>query len=84
MKRTTTVAVWVGTRKGAFVFRSTNRKSWDIDGPFVRGWEVNHVAEYGGQQLRPPFSPRVYRVAVRQHLLGRTAQYAARETEAFP
>jgi len=44
MKRTTTVSVWVGTRKGAFVFRSTNRKSWDIDGPFFRGWEVNHVA----------------------------------------
>ena len=44
MKRTATVSVWVGTRKGAFVFRSTNRKSWDIDGPFFRGWEVNHVA----------------------------------------
>src|SRR6266852_2500956 len=43
MKRTTTVSVWVGTRKGAFVFRSSNRKSWDIDGPYFRGWEVNHV-----------------------------------------
>ena len=44
MKRTTPISVWVGTRKGAFVCRSTNRKSWDIDGPFFKGWEVNHVA----------------------------------------
>ena len=45
MKRTTPVSVWVGTRKGAFVFRSTNRRSWDVDGPHFRGWEVNHVAQ---------------------------------------
>ena len=44
MKRTLPISVWVGTRKGAFVFRSANRKSWDIEGPFFRGWEVNHVA----------------------------------------
>jgi photosystem II stability/assembly factor-like uncharacterized protein len=37
--------VWVGTRKGAFVFRSANRKSWDVDGPFFKGWEVNHVVQ---------------------------------------
>ena len=44
MKRTKPISVWVGTRKGAFVFRSTNRKSWEVDGPFFRGWEVNHVS----------------------------------------
>jgi len=44
MKHTTPISVWVGTRKGAFVFRSTNRKSWAVDGPFFKGWEVNHVA----------------------------------------
>ena len=45
MKRTTPISVWVGTRKGAFVFRSSNRKSWDVDGPFFKGWDVNHVAQ---------------------------------------
>jgi len=43
MKRATPVSVWVGTRKGAFVFRSSNRQRWDTEGPFFRGWEVNHV-----------------------------------------
>jgi hypothetical protein len=44
MKLAAPVSVWVGTRKGAFVFRSTNRKSWDCGRPFFRGSEVNHVA----------------------------------------
>ena len=35
--------VWVGTRKGAFAFRSKDRKKWKIDGPYFRGQEVNHV-----------------------------------------
>jgi hypothetical protein len=39
------IAVWAGTRKGAFVFRSRNRKTWRVEGPFFRGWEVNHVAQ---------------------------------------
>ena len=39
------IAVWAGTRKGAFVFRSRNRKSWSIEGPLFRGLEVNHVAQ---------------------------------------
>ena len=56
MKRTTPISVWVGTRKGAFVFRSANRKSWDVDGPFFKGWDVNHVA----QDPRDP--KRVYAV----------------------
>jgi hypothetical protein len=45
MTRTNPVTVWVGTRKGAFAFRSSNRKNWDVDGPHFRGWEVNHVAQ---------------------------------------
>ncbi|MBI1789455.1 MAG: exo-alpha-sialidase [Acidobacteria bacterium] len=39
------LAIWVGTRKGAFVFRSANRKTWRAEGPFFRGMEVNHVAQ---------------------------------------
>jgi len=43
--KSSTVAVWAGTRKGAFVFRSSDRKKWNIEGPFFSGWEVNHVAQ---------------------------------------
>ena len=39
------VNVWVGTRKGAFVFRSRDRKRWDAEGPFFTGLEVNHVLQ---------------------------------------
>lgn len=38
------VAVVVGTRKGAFVLRSsTDRKDWSLSGPFVPGEDVNHA-----------------------------------------
>src|ERR1700686_2957788 len=37
------VAVWIGTRKGAFVARSKDRKTWKIEGPLLHGQEVNHV-----------------------------------------
>jgi hypothetical protein len=39
------LAVWAGTRKGAFVFRSRNRKTWAVEGPFFRGSEVYHVSQ---------------------------------------
>ena len=37
--------IWVGTRKGAFAFRTKDRKRWDLEGPFFPGQEVNHVAQ---------------------------------------
>lgn len=45
MKNRGALAVWVGTRKGAFAFRSKNRKTWHIEGPYFKGWEVHHVAQ---------------------------------------
>ena len=39
------IAVWIGTRKGAFSATSTSRKTWNIEGPHFRGWEVNHVSQ---------------------------------------
>jgi hypothetical protein len=39
------VRIWVGTRKGAFVFSSKDRKKWDADGPFFGGQEVHHVVQ---------------------------------------
>ena len=44
MSKSAQVSVWAGTRKGAFVFRSHNRKTWSVEGPFFRGMEVHHVA----------------------------------------
>ena len=45
MARQPAVRIWVGTRKGAFVFTSKDRKKWDCDGPFFSGQEVHHVAQ---------------------------------------
>jgi ligand-binding sensor domain-containing protein len=39
------VRIWVGTRKGAFLFSSRDRKKWDTAGPFFAGEEVHHVAQ---------------------------------------
>ncbi len=39
------VRVLVGTRKGAFVLTSDERRrDWDVQGPLFPGWEVYHVA----------------------------------------
>jgi photosystem II stability/assembly factor-like uncharacterized protein len=38
------VRVLVGTRKGAFILTSDERrKDWDVSGPFFTGWEVYHL-----------------------------------------
>src|ERR1035437_4719897 len=63
MPKTDTVSVWAGTRKGAFVFRSSNRKTWRMEGPFFRGWEVNHVAQ-------DPREPERYYAAINSAWFG--------------
>jgi hypothetical protein len=38
------VRVLAGTRKGAFVMTSDEkRKKWDVSGPFFAGWEIYHL-----------------------------------------
>src|SRR2546423_14146095 len=37
------VALFVGTRKGAFVLRSTDRSTWELVGPSYLGHTANHV-----------------------------------------
>ena len=37
------VTLWIGTRKGAFVLRSKDRKKWKVEGPLLRGSEINHI-----------------------------------------
>lgn len=41
---TAPLTLWIGTRTGAFLFRTKDRKNWRIEGPHFRGAEVNHVA----------------------------------------
>ena len=31
----------IGTMKGAWIARSDDRVSWDLEGPLLKGWEVN-------------------------------------------
>lgn len=57
------VTVWVGTRKGAFAFRSKDRKKWDVDGPHFQGTEVNHV-------VQDPRDPRKVYAAVNSAWFG--------------
>lgn len=37
------VIIIVGTAKGGFVFRSNDRRSWQIEGPFFKGWKITAV-----------------------------------------
>jgi hypothetical protein len=39
-----TVRVLVGTKKGAFILTSDDRrKNWDVNGPLFGGWEIYHL-----------------------------------------
>jgi len=35
--------VLVGTRKGAFILTSDDRKKWNVEGPLFAGWEIFHM-----------------------------------------
>ena len=37
------VALFVGTRKGAFILRSSDRVKWELIGPSYLGHTANHV-----------------------------------------
>src|SRR5689334_19537360 len=40
----TKVQVLVGTKKGAFILTSDNKRSkWDVSGPHFGGWEIYHM-----------------------------------------
>jgi photosystem II stability/assembly factor-like uncharacterized protein len=44
MAQESQIFVFVGTRKGAFIFESDgNRKEWNIHGPHFPGWSVQHM-----------------------------------------
>ena len=54
---------WVGTRKGAFRFRSSDRRKWSTVGPVFPGEEVNHV-------IRDPRDPERFYAAVNSAWFG--------------
>lgn len=37
------IRVLVGTRKGAFILTSDDRKNWNVEGPLFAGWEIFHM-----------------------------------------
>ena len=44
------VMLMLGTRKGAFLaFADADRRAWEIEGPFLKGVEVNHVGWTSGK-----------------------------------
>jgi photosystem II stability/assembly factor-like uncharacterized protein len=43
--------ILAGTKKGLFLFTSTDRRRWDLQGPFQNGREINH-AIYDGRSGR--------------------------------
>jgi photosystem II stability/assembly factor-like uncharacterized protein len=45
MPHAASLQLWVGTRKGAFLFSTDDRKKWKTEGPFFNGQEVHHVAQ---------------------------------------
>jgi len=57
------IEIWLGTRKGAFVFRSKDRKKWAMEGPHFRGSDVNHV-------IQDPREPNRYYAAVNSAWFG--------------
>src|SRR6516225_8941967 len=58
-----TVNVWIGTRKGAFVCRSVDRKRWDLEGPIFPGDEINHV-------VQDPRNPKIVYAAIHSMWFG--------------
>lgn len=61
--------VMVGTRKGAFFYWSDeDRREWRVDGPLLKGWEVNDL------QLDLRGERPVAWAAVGHHVYGATAQ----------
>ena len=62
------VLVLVGTVKGAFILESDEaRKDWNLRGPFVEGWPINHIIydrEQGAMLAgggNPWYGPAVWR-----------------------
>jgi photosystem II stability/assembly factor-like uncharacterized protein len=47
------VSILAGTRKGLFRLQSDDRRSWEVEGPLLKGWEVFHA-------VRDPRSGTLY------------------------
>ena len=50
------ISLLAGTKKGLFLFTTTDRQTWQLHGPFLRGKEVNHA-------MRDPRTGRIFATA---------------------
>src|SRR3954449_4440275 len=65
------VALFVGTRKGAFILRSNDRSKWEVVGPSYLGHTANHVV----------LDPRDGRTALMASRAGHLGPTIARSTD---
>lgn len=54
------VTLFVGTVKGAFVFRSADRRAWAIEGPVFKGWQVTAATRTGAGRYLAAIASPVY------------------------
>ena len=48
-------AILVGTRKGLFVLKGDEaRRDWELEGPYLAGWDVFHAMKHDGSISTPP------------------------------
>jgi len=58
------IDVLCGTAKGAFRFRSTDRRTWSIDGPLFKGWKVTAFARLPTGEALLATAHEVYGAAI--------------------
>jgi hypothetical protein len=54
------VLVLIGTRKGGFILScDSKRETWELNGPFFKGWNVMHmILDQRDQRLHAAAGPR--------------------------
>lgn len=72
--------VMVGTRKGAFLLLSDDRRSWETRGILLPGWEIMHMAYDGrdGTLYAAGFSWPLGAAVARSKDLGETWEYSSK------
>ena len=58
------VVLFVGTEKGAWVCRSEDRKTWQVDGPLFKGWKVTCSGRTPGGKYLAGTASRIYGAAL--------------------
>jgi photosystem II stability/assembly factor-like uncharacterized protein len=75
-------SIFVGTEKGAFIFRSTDRRDWSIEGPLFKGWKVTAFARDSAGNYLAGTASFVYGAAIQRSRDLKTWQQA-RQSPAY-